>query len=344
MLLSSPERADPRLGQLIDAIPAGDFRALLLAAWRHEAAGEMRAAAASYRTALQSIPRMLPPACRPVLERAKSVVEANDRALEGFLAERLAELRNRHGNARLERFDQSLDILLRKRRIYRPAPSFLYVPQLPAIEFYDRELFPWLERLEAATADIRAELLQVMADDQAPIEPYVSVDGVPQDRWRELNKSKRWSVFYFWRAGEPCPENLARCPKTAGALEAWPRCDLQGTGPSAVFSILDARTRIPPHVGVNNARLIVHLPLVVPPGCGFRVGAETREWTAGEAFVFDDTIEHEAWNDSDQPRAVLILDIWNPFLSEAEREMVTALTQGVGEYYQDLPGNAAGAA
>lgn len=341
---ASPRGADPRLAQLVDALPPGDFRALLQAARRHEASGQMRAAAATYRMVLQSIPRTLPPTFRPVLEHARTVTEANDLALEGFLAERLGELRNRHGNARLDRFEKSLDILLRKRRIYRPAPSFLYVPQLPGIEFYDRELFPWLDRLEAATADIRAELLQVMADEQAPLEPYVSVDGVPQDRWRELNKSRRWSVFYFWRAGEPCPENLARCPKTAEALEAWPKCELQGTGPSAVFSILDARTRIPPHVGVNNARLIVHLPLVVPPGCGFRVGAETREWTPGEAFVFDDTIEHEAWNDSDQPRAVLILDIWNPFLSEAEREMVTALTAGIGEYYEGLPAYASGAA
>ena len=111
-----------------------------------------------------------------------------------------------------------------------------------------------------------------------------------------------------------------------------------------MFSILDAHTRIPPHVGVNNARLIAHLPLIVPPGCGFRVGAETRQWEPGKAFVFDDTIEHEAWNTSDQPRAVLILDIWNPYLSPAERDMVSALTAGVGEFYGELPAYATGGA
>jgi aspartyl/asparaginyl beta-hydroxylase (cupin superfamily) len=104
-----------------------------------------------------------------------------------------------------------------------------------------------------------------------------------------------------------------------------------------MFSILDAKTRIPAHTGVNNARLVVHLPLIVPPGCGFRVGAETREWRPGEAFVFDDTIEHEAWNDSDDARAVLIFDIWNPHLTLAERDMVCALTAGVGEFYGALP-------
>ncbi|HEY0436794.1 MAG TPA: aspartyl/asparaginyl beta-hydroxylase domain-containing protein, partial [Phenylobacterium sp.] len=89
--------------------------------------------------------------------------------------------------------------------------------------------------------------------------------------------------------------------------------------------------------GVNNARLIVHLPLVVPPGCGFRVGGTTRQWEPGRAFVFDDTIEHEAWNDSDEPRAVLILDTWNPHVTPPERELVSALTEGVDEFYGRLP-------
>jgi aspartate beta-hydroxylase len=89
--------------------------------------------------------------------------------------------------------------------------------------------------------------------------------------------------------------------------------------------MLQAGKHIPPHTGVTNSRSVVHLPLIVPPGCAFRVGGETREWREGEAFVFDDTIEHEAWNPSDQDRAVLILDCWNPYLSEHEREMICRL-------------------
>ena len=90
------------------------------------------------------------------------------------------------------------------------------------------------------------------------------------------------------------------------------------------------RTHIPPHTGVTNTRLTVHLPLIVPPNCGFRVGSETREWVPGKAWVFDDTIEHEAWNRSDAPRAVLIFDIWNPILTAAERDLVRAATEVVG--------------
>ena len=107
-----------------------------------------------------------------------------------------------------------------------------------------------------------------------------------------------------------------------------------------MFSILDAKTRIPPHTGVNNTKLTVHVPLIVPPGCTYRVGGEWREWQPGNAFVFDDTIEHEARNDGDAPRAVLIFDIWNPFLSPAEHEFVRSISFGVSEYYGVSPRDA----
>ena len=105
--------------------------------------------------------------------------------------------------------------------------------------------------------------------------------------------------------------------------------------PSSFFSRLEPRTHIPPHTGVTNTRVIVHLPLIIPPGCRFRVGSELREWHPGTALVFDDTIEHEVWNDSDDPRAILIFDIWNPLLTEAERELVAAFTTGIADYYED---------
>ena len=105
-----------------------------------------------------------------------------------------------------------------------------------------------------------------------------------------------------------------------------------------MFSVLQPKTRIPPHTGVSNTRLVVHLALVVPPRCGFRVGNETREWRAGHAWVFDDTIEHEAWNDSDLTRTVLIFDIWSPFLSEMERELVRRVTAAADAYNTGLPG------
>ncbi len=336
--LNRPDDEKAALDKVL-ALEPRNLWALLQAATVHEIKGETRAAAAVYRTALQNVPRGvdLPPDMQAHLQHAQAQVQANELRLEGFLEDRLKDLRTQYADEGLERFDKCLATLLRKKPIYRQKPTFMYFPHLPAIEFHDRRQFPWLDTIEAATEDIRAELIAVLAGGPASLEPYVSMHGVPQEGWRELNNSRRWGVHSLWRAGEACVENLARCPKTAEALNAWPQCDLTGSGPSAVFSILDAKTRIPPHTGVNNTRLIVHLPLIVPPGCGFRVGAETREWTPGKAFVFDDTIEHEAWNDSDDPRAVLIFDIWNPLVSQHERDLVNALTRGVGDFYGALP-------
>jgi aspartyl/asparaginyl beta-hydroxylase (cupin superfamily) len=332
------QRADEELAALKKALSLEprNLRALLQLGTLQEMQGNTRGAAATYHLALQVIPRDVepPPGLRPALQHAREVIEANDRALEAFLEKRLTDLRARYAGVPLGRFDRCLAILLRKQPVYRQQPTFMYFPNLPVIEFHERGDFPWLDSIEAATDDIRAELVKVLREESAKLQPYISLpDTSPLRQWKDLNNSRRWSVYYLWREGVAVQENLARCPRTAEALKAWPQCDVPGYSPSAVFSILDARTRIPPHTGVNNTRLIVHLPLIVPPGCGFRVGGERREWHPGKAFVFDDTIEHEAWNDSDVPRAVLIFDIWSPFVNAAEREMVRSATVAVGEYY-----------
>ena len=319
------------------AIEPANLRAMLQKASIYELQNNTRAAAFTYRKALQSITPMtrVPQWMHEVLMHARKVVEGNNRALESFLEERLSTLRAEYAQVPLRRFDRCMAILMQRQLIYRQQPTFLYFPELPPIEFHERANFPWLDSIEAATDDIRAELVDVLAEDRAALEPYVT-HGTPrtvEQKWRELHQSRRWSVYYLWREGVAYPEHLARCPRTAAALESWPRCEIPGSSPSAVFSILDAKTRIPPHTGVNNARLIVHLPLIIPPGCGFRVGGEQRPWEPGKAFVFDDTIEHEAWNDSDEPRAVLIFDIWNPLVRPEERAMVSMTIAGMSEWY-----------
>jgi aspartate beta-hydroxylase len=318
------------------AIEPRNLRAMLQKASLQELQGKPRAAAMTYRYVLQSVPAgsFPPQSLRPVFQHAMQFVAANDRDLENFLESRLKDLRARYADEPLQRFDRCLQTLLRKQPVYRPQPSFMYFPRLPALEFYERSDFPWLDSIEAATEDIRAELINVLQEGPAALSPYVDIPaGMPLDQWRELNHSRRWGVYYLWQEGVAIPDHIARFPRTVAALEAWPRCDVPGCSPTAVFSILDAKTRIPPHSGVSNTRLIVHLPLIVPPGCGFRVGAERREWHPGKAFVFDDTFEHEAWNDSDVPRAVLILDIWSPHVTSAEREMVSRVSADVGEFY-----------
>jgi aspartyl/asparaginyl beta-hydroxylase (cupin superfamily) len=336
--LRALNRGDEEMAALdkVLALDPRNIRARLQTGSLHELKGNPRAAAMSYRFALQLIPPDFdPPApVREVVQHAREIVAANDRSLETFLDERLQHPRARHTGEPLRRFDKCLATLLHKNAIYRSQPSFMYFPELPPIEFHDREHFPWLDSIEAATADIRDELAGVLSEGTENLEPYVRIpEGMPLDRWGELNQSRRWGVYYLWREGVAFPEHIARCPRTAAALEAWPRYDVPSSGPTAVFSILDAKTRIPPHTGVSNTRLIVHLPLIIPPGCEFRVGAERRAWHPGKAFVFDDTFEHEASNESDVPRAVLILDIWNPCLSAAERDLLRAATAAVSEFY-----------
>lgn len=312
------------------------IRSLLDAAALDEASGHPRGAAAKYRAALRSIPPGLqpPPGMAAHLRHAREVVEANNRSLETFIEEGLHEIRTRYRGEPLDRFDQCLETILQKRRVFRQQPTFMFFPELPTIEFYERKHFPWLDAVEEAADDIRAELLAVLAEGPQALDPYV-VDGagLPTAQWSELHRSRRWGVYPLWREGKVFPEHIARCPRTAGALRASPSWDVPENGPTALFSILDARTRIPAHTGPVNTRLVVHLPLIVPPGCGFRVGGQQRVWQPGKALIFDDSINHEAWNDSDQPRAVLIFDIWSPFLSEAERELTRALTRRIGEFY-----------
>ena len=301
-----------------------------------EERGDARGAARIYRHALATVPpdATPPAALGAALEHAREAVRRDDAALAGAIGQRLTALRERGRGSRCRRVDRCIDLLTGKRSRYAPQPTFLYVPELPAIEFFERAEFPWLDAIEEATEEIRAELARVLASDQAGLQPYVAYgDGVPLDQWRELNKSRRWSAYFLWNEGVPQPEHLARCARTAEVLTRAPLCDVPEHGPNGFFSILDARTRIPAHTGVTNARLTVHLPLIVPPGCGFRVGSETREWIPGKAWVFDDTIEHEAWNEANAPRAILIFDIWHPDLSEDERNQVRATIEVVAGYY-----------
>jgi aspartate beta-hydroxylase len=336
--LRQQDRIDDAVGALerLLVIDPRSLPALFEKAALEEIQCRPRAAAMSYRNALQIIPPGFtpPPALAPHVARARQAVEENNRALEAFVAEGLEDVRDRYKDEPLARFDQCVDTLLQKRRVWRQQPTFMFFPELPAIEFYERARFPFLDAVDAAFTDIRAELLAVMAEGEAALDPYVSFPGgMPMEQWRELNMSRRWGVYSLWREGQAFPEHIARCPKTVKALRDVPRWDVPGNGPTALFSILDAKTRIPPHSGPVNTRLVVHLPLIVPPGCGFRVGGQTREWEPGKAFVFDDSINHEAWNDSDLPRAVMIFDVWSPYLSEAERELTRALTNRIGEWY-----------
>jgi len=231
----------------------------------------------------------------------------------------------------LRRIDRFRSNVLRRTRPFHSNPTHFHFPELAEREFHPRQLFPWIERVEQATETMVRELAVVMAAERAELVPYIQyADHLPLDQWKSLNKNLDWTAIHLWRNGERIEANARHCPETMAVLEAVPQPQVLGAGPNAMFSLLAPNTRIPPHVGVSNARLVCHLPLVVPEGCWFRVGAETRLWKRGEAFVFDDTIEHEAMNPSDELRVVFIFDLWHPDLSATERQAVRALIEADG--------------
>jgi aspartyl/asparaginyl beta-hydroxylase (cupin superfamily) len=306
-----------------DFLPAILMKADLL-----ERLGRGPESLALYRAIIASGPSLdgLP---EPVLRshaRGLVLVKADDDRRAAELEAPLASVYAAWPGADFGRARAYLDQRTGRRKIYVQQPVNGHFPYLPALEFFPRDYFPWLADLEARTSEIASELLAVLEEGGSGLQPYVAFDPtLPANQWAELNHSRRWSAWFFWRDGERQDANCARCPATTALIESLPLLDLPGKGPTAMFSILDPHTRIPPHTGSSNVRATIHLPLVVPGECGFRVGSEARRFEVGKAWAFDDTIEHEAWNDSGQPRAILILDTWNPLLTEAERDAVRVI-------------------
>lgn len=229
---------------------------------------------------------------------------------------------------RSPRFQQSLDIMAGRKRIYVQEPTAYYFPGLPQIQFFDRAEFDWVPAIEAEAGAIREEIERLLAGGTRGFRPYIQAEADrPRIDDNELLGSADWSALFLCENGRRSDEMIARCPRTWAAVQAAPLPHIPHS-PTVMFSLLRAGARIAPHTGMLNTRLTCHLPLIVPPDCGFRVGNEVRQWEEGKLLIFDDTIEHEAWNESRQDRVVLIFDIWRPELSAQERREVGALVSG----------------
>lgn len=301
-----------------------NLTALLRKAELEERAGKEGDAVVAWSAVIQ-VGRQLADPPAPVLDAIRRGTAFMARHAAG-LAKRYDEAfgADRGSDPDLRRFNRCLDVVLGRKTVYRNECHGLYYPFLPADEYFDKRLFPWLPQLEAATADIRREGLALIEQGGEDLRPYVRMEeGAPDSKWTPLDGSLDWGACFLWEYGAPNQRVLDRCPATAAALALAPLAPIPGKAPSAFFSMLKPGAHIPPHTGVTNTRAIIHLPLVVPPGCEFRVGGETRAWQEGQALAFDDTIEHEAINRSDQSRLVLIFDVWNPHLSEREQMLLT---------------------
>lgn len=271
---------------------------------------------------------------RPKLKQAEEFLAGVQGRFEAYLLRKLEE-NGLTGATTPVPVRQAIDLLMGRRQIFHQKPSLFYYPGMPQREFYERSEFPWLADMEAAIPDMQEELRGVIARTQE-FTPYVQ--GHP-DRPRPNNPlldDPSWGAHYFWKDGVEVTENSVHCPKTMAALAAAPIPVIQERSPMALYSVLEADTHIKPHHGMLNTRLICHIPLILPPDCALRVGAETRPWQEGQALIFDDSFEHEAWNRSDQRRVILLFEIWRPEISEAERSALTTMFEAINEYQKPV--------
>ena len=306
-----------------------DFTALLMRASLLERLGNPAADKAWENSLAQRPEGALPVQLAAVVARGEArVAEWRDEREARMLAACDVVSAGDEERARIARFRSNI---LRRTRPFHSEPAEFHFSGLAEREFHPRRLFPWLAELEAATDVIAGELAAVMAAERAVLVPYIQyAEHMPLAQWRPLNHSRDWTAIHLWQNGRRIEANARHCPATLALLETIGQPRVSGASPNGMFSLLAPCTTIPPHVGVSNARLVCHLPLIVPPGCWFRVGAETRAWERGSAFVFDDTIEHEAANPSDLLRVVLIFDVWHPDLSPVERDAVAAIIGAEG--------------
>jgi len=312
-----------------------NLRALLFKADYLERQGRSRQALEHFQQALKLAANTgkLPEDIAQGLQRAQAACARQREAYTSHLMERIRAAGYVPGPGN-RRFQQSLDIVLESRQVYYQEPRRYYYPGLPQVQFYERDEFDWVESVEAATNDIREELRAVMSG-PSRFSPYLKTDDTHLNRdFRGLADNEDWGALFLWDYGRLVPEIARLFPNTLEALRAAPQPEIPDQAPMALFSKLKPGTRIPPHNGMLNTRLICHLPIIVPENCGaLRVGNETRPWVEGEMLIFDDSIEHEAWNESGEERVVLLFEVWRPELSDEEKRLLTSMLAAVKEFY-----------
>jgi tetratricopeptide (TPR) repeat protein len=306
-----------------------DFTALLMRATQLDRAGRVDDAGEAFGRALAQAPDTSPPHLAPVLAMATKRYQA----WQVQQAEAL-----RVAVKAITPLTQALDGLITNTLHItapdRTGPTHYCYPGLPEIPFHDRADFPWIAPLEAQTDEIEAAFHTVVAAEAAQLVPYIQYGtGVPLDQWDVLNNNPAWTAIHLLQNGRVVEPNARHCPELMALLSSIPQPDIAGAGPNAMFSLLAPGAHIPPHTGISNARLVCHLPLIVPPGCWFRVADDKRLWSRGTAWVFDDTIEHEALNPSEALRVILIIDVWHPALDAAARAGVTAVIGAGGKVH-----------
>lgn len=206
-------------------------------------------------------------------------------------------------------------------------PQYPCFPGLRHRPWHEPQTWEAVRQLEAAYPTIRAEALQL--DSAATLDYSAAVRSQrswrkPWTYWQPKPGPGTWMVYLFNHMGVDVEGVRNACPQTAAVLRALPRhCAVYPWG-DMLFSAMSAHSRLQPHCSIDNLRVRIHLGITVPKHTGIRVGSETRTWVEGRCLAFEDSFEHEVWNQSDARRIVLIADLWHPDLTDVEIEALTA--------------------
>jgi beta-hydroxylase len=187
--------------------------------------------------------------------------------------------------------------------------------------FFPIERFPWVAHIEANWTTIREELERVLENHEAlPNFQDISKDQI------EITDDDRWKTFFLYGYGFKAKLGTEMCPRTAELMRQIPGMK------TAMFSILSPRKHILDHRGPYKGVLRYHLGLIVPrdaEACRIRVGEDIRHWDEGKSMIFDDTFNHEVWNDTDETRVVLFVDVLRP-LPFPESAINSAIVKAIG--------------
>ncbi|WP_397593120.1 aspartyl/asparaginyl beta-hydroxylase domain-containing protein [Sphingorhabdus sp.] len=311
------------------AVQPLDSTALLMRAMQLYNLGSVDEAGMAYGRALAQLPDAYAPQMEPVIDIARARYRAWQQRQYDDLAAKVSATTPM--TDKLERFIGSA---LHIEPFEREGPTHYCYPGLGDAGYYDEALFGWMAELEAATDRIALEFEAAVSAEAAQLVPYINYPaGVPLEQWAALNNNRDWTAIHLLQNGRHIEANARHCPELMALLTRMPQPHVAGAGPNAMFSLLAPGAHIPAHTGITNTRLVCHLPLIVPEGCWFRVGDETRLWQRGKAWVFDDTVDHEAMNPSAELRVVMIFDIWHPALDKAEQAGIRAVIEAGGQLH-----------
>ena len=202
-------------------------------------------------------------------------------------------------------------------------PHLFYVPDLAPIAVFDAQNYEWCAQIEAATDVIREEFLALSQDPEISGTPYIDASSSHLDEsWQPLVGSNNWSSLHLYKSDKRYQKIINKVPVTHSLLNEVPLLRTYGQPREVLFSVLQGKQHIPPHFGLANTDMTVHLPLLNLQDCAIKVGTKEYPWQAGKLFLFDDSFIHESWNNSDKARVNLLFATWHPDLTTDEQNAI----------------------